>query len=215
MIQRPYLELLAGTRNRGKIREIQELLADLPITVRRLDDFPNIPTVDETGKTYEENSGLKALSYAKWSRLPTLADDSGLEVDALGGTPGPLSARYGGGLASDSDRIGKLLSALGQNQGGLRSARFVCCLTLAGWGLHQSASDGGPTILNVSKGNIEGRIAKEPTGVNGFGYDPVFVPNGYDATLAELPTAVKNRISHRAKALVAMRIFLDRWLKQT
>ena len=215
MTHRPYLELLAGTRNRGKIREIEELLADLPITVCRLDDFPNIPTVDETGKTYEENAGLKALNYAKWTRLHTLADDSGLEVDALGGMPGPLSARYGGDLASDSDRIGTLLSALGKNQGGLRSARFVCCLTLGGWGFHQSASDGAPTILNVSKGSIEGRIAKEPTGVNGFGYDPVFVPNGYDATLAELPTAVKNSISHRAKALVAMRIFLDCWLKQT
>ena len=215
MIHRPNLEVIAGTRNRGKIREIQQFLADLPITVRSLDDFPNIPAIDETGKTYEENSELKALTYAKWTRLSTLADDSGLEVDGLGGMPGPLSARYGGRLASDSDRIRKLLSALAQNPGGLRSARFVCCLTLAGWGLHQGASDAAPTVLNVSRGNIEGRIAKVPIGVNGFGYDPVFVPDGYDATLAELPTAVKNGISHRAKALVSMRIFLDRWLKQT
>jgi non-canonical purine NTP pyrophosphatase (RdgB/HAM1 family) len=215
MIHRPQLELLAGTRNRGKIREIQELLADLPITLRSLDDFPDIPTVDEVGNTYEENSGLKALGYAKWTRLPTLADDSGLEVDALGGMPGPLSARDGGDVASDIDRTRKLLLDLDQKQAGPRTARFVCCLTLVGWNLHQGASDGEPLILNVSRGEIEGQILKEPRGVNGFGYDPVFVPIGYEATLAELPTAVKNSISHRARALAAMRTFLERWLKQT
>jgi non-canonical purine NTP pyrophosphatase (RdgB/HAM1 family) len=215
MIHRPQLELLAGTRNRGKIREIQELLADLPITLRSLDDFPDIPTVDEVGNTYEENSGLKALGYATWTRLPTLADDSGLEVDALGGMPGPLSARDGGDVASDIDRTRKLLLDLDQKQAGPRTARFVCCLTLAGWNLHQGASDGEPLILNVSRGEIEGQIVKEPRGVNGFGYDPVFVPIGYEATLAELPTADKNSISHRARALAAMRTFLERWLRQT
>jgi XTP/dITP diphosphohydrolase len=215
MIHRAQLELLAGTRNRGKIREIQDLLADFPITVRSLDDFPDAPTVAEVGDSYEENSGLKALSYAKWTKLPTLADDSGLEVDAMGGMPGPLSARYGGDVASDSDRTRKLLSALDKKRAEPRTARFVCCLTLAGWDRHQSAGDDEPVILNVSKGQIEGQIAKEPRGMNGFGYDPVFVPIGYDATLAELPTSVKNSISHRAQALAAMRIFLERWLRQT
>lgn len=209
------LELLAGTRNRGKIREIQKLLADLPITLRTLDDFTDIPAVAEVGKTYEENSALKALTYANWTNLPTLADDSGLEVEALDGRPGPLSARYGGGVASDSERIQKLLSELEQKKTKLRAARFVCCLTLAGPGIQSSSNNVGAVILNVSSGTIDGQIATEPRGTNGFGYDPVFVPIGYDVTLAELPVAVKNRISHRAKALVQMRSFIERWLKQT
>lgn len=215
MIHRRPLELLAGTRNRGKIREIEELLADFPVALRSLDDFPDIPTVEEVGKTYEENSGLKALSYAKWTGLHTLADDSGLEVDALGGMPGPLSARYGGTGDSDGDRTRKLLVDLDQKKGEPRTARFVCCLTFAGSDIHERGSDGEPVILNVSRGTIEGVIAKEPRGANGFGYDPIFVPTSYTATLAELPPVVKNSISHRAKALTTMRTFLERWLKQT
>ncbi len=213
MMDSPQLELLTGTRNPGKILEIETLLRGLPVRVRNLADFPDIPTVDEVGKTYKENSALKALSYAKWTGLATLADDSGLEVDALGGLPGPLSARYGGDVASDSARTRKLLSALDQNQV-LRTARFVCCLTLAGWDFLQTERDDEPVILKMSMGKLEGRIAKEPRGLNGFGYDPVFVPIGHEVTLAELPEAVKNKISHRALALAEMRTFLEHWVSQ-
>jgi XTP/dITP diphosphohydrolase len=215
MTMRPQLELLAGTRNHGKIREIQKLLSNLPITLRSLDDFADIPTVEEVGTTYKENSALKALSYANWTKLPTLADDSGLEVHALDGMPGPFSARYGGDIASDCERIQKLLSELDQRDTKLRAARFVCYLTLAGPDVQSNSNNVGAVILNVSSGTIDGMIATEPRGTNGFGYDPVFVPIGYDVTLAQLPVAVKNRISHRAKALVDMRGFIERWLRQT
>ena len=214
MIDTPQLELVTGTRNPGKIREIKTLLGGLPVIVRSLTDFPDIPIVDEVGKTYEENSALKALTYAKWTGLATLADDSGLEVDALGGMPGPLSARYGGDFASDSDRTRKLLSALDQKSTEPRTARFFCCLTFAGWDHQRMLRNDEPVILKVSKGKIEGQIAKEPRGLSGFGYDPVFVPMGHEVTLAELPIAVKNRISHRAQALAAMRIFLEHWVRQ-
>jgi XTP/dITP diphosphohydrolase len=214
MIHRPQLELLAGTRNGGKIREIQDVLADLPIVVRSLTDVPEVPIVDEVGKTYEENSALKAFSYAKWTGFATLADDSGLEVDALDGMPGPFSARYGGDSASDNDRTRQLLSALNQKQTEPWTARFVCCLTLAGWGLPHSERIGEPVILKVSNGVIEGQITKQPRGLYGFGYDPVFVPIGHEMTFAELPTALKNRISHRAQALAAMRAFLEGWVRQ-
>ncbi len=209
------LELLAGTRNQGKIREIQQLLSDLPITLRSLDDFPDLPTVDEVGRTYVENSALKALSYANWTKLPALADDSGLEVDCLDGMPGLLSARYGGDIASDIERTQKLLSELDQKQDNPQTARFVCCLTLAEPSVQASANDGEAVILHVSSGIVEGEIATEPRGTNGFGYDPVFVPIGYALTFAELPVAVKNRISHRAKALAEMKSFIERWLRQT
>jgi XTP/dITP diphosphohydrolase len=215
MIYGPRFELLAGTSNSGKIREIQDVLADLPIVLRSFTDFPGIPIVDEVGKTYEENSALKALSYAKWTGLATLADDSGLEVNALDGMPGPFSARYGGDFASENDRTRLLLSALDQKQTEPRTAKFVCCLTLAGWDLPHSERIGEPVILKVSNGVIEGQIHKEPRGLNGFGYDPVFVPIGHEMTFAELPTALKNRISHRAQALAAMRAFLEVWLRQT
>ena len=209
-----HLEVVTGTRNPGKIREIQTLLRGLPVIVRSLTDFPNIPIVDEVGETYEENSALKALTYAKSTGLATLADDSGLEVDALGGMPGPLSARYGGHLASDSDRTTKLLVALDQKQDELRAARFVCCLTLAGWAPTEKERKAEPGILRVSKAILEGQIAKQPRGLNGFGYDPVFVPLGHKLSLAELPVAVKNRISHRAQAIASMRTFLERWVRQ-
>lgn len=214
MIDIPQLEVVTGTRNPGKIREIKTLLRGLPVIVRSLTDFPNIPMVDEVGETYEENSALKALTYAKATGLATLADDSGLEVDALGGMPGPLSARYGGDFASESDRTTKLLSALDQRQDESRTARFVCCLTLAGWAHPQNEGNDDPVILRISKAKIEGQIAKEPRGLNGFGYDPVFVPFGHELSLAELPVDVKNRISHRAQALAAMRTFLERWVRQ-
>jgi XTP/dITP diphosphohydrolase len=213
MIHSPSFELLVATGNPGKIREIQESLRDVPVRLRYLREFSNISLVEEVGETYEENAILKALSYSRQAGLCALADDSGLEVDALGGLPGVRSARYGGDGASDQERTEKLLTALAEHPGPERTARFVCCMALAGWPLKdaQSSSD-EPSVLHVCEGKCEGKIGVEPRGGNGFGYDPVFVPIGYDRTFAELPSLVKNGISHRARALAAMQDFLRRWI---
>jgi XTP/dITP diphosphohydrolase len=212
MIQSRNLEILVATRNRGKIVEIQEALSTLPVTLRYLDEFVGVSTVDEVGRTYEENAVLKALGYSRQTGLYALADDSGLEVDALGGMPGVFSARFGGDQASDHQRIEKLLKLLSVSYQ-QRTARFVCCMALAGFdpkgGLVEKDE---PQLLNVTEARCEGVVATAVRGTNGFGYDPVFVPAGYDATFAELPTTVKSAISHRALALAAMREFLDRWL---
>lgn len=215
MLQSQTAELLLGTRNVGKVREIQNLLSDLPLRLRSLEDFPDIPEVDEVGKTYEDNSTLKALTYAKLSRLPTLADDSGLEVDALDGLPGPMSARFVGEHASDDDRIKKLLLMLKQRGSVHRSARFVCCLTLAVPNIRDSGIDENTEIIQVFKGELRGEITCPPRGSNGFGYDPIFVPTGFAETLGELPTETKNRISHRAKALAQLKSFLAARIRQT
>lgn len=208
------IEILVGTRNQGKVREIQELLKGLPFELRNLTEFPELPEIEEVGRTYEQNSNLKALSYARLTKLPTLADDSGLEVDGLGGMPGPLSARFGGPGASDCERIQKLLSALSEKNAQPRTARFVCCLTLAGWE-HEKDDYRDPSVLKVTRGELEGEIISEPRGCNGFGYDPIFVPAGFVATLGELPLHVKNSASHRAKALAQMREFLVHWIGPT
>lgn len=207
-------ELLVGTRNKGKVREIQKMLEGLPFKLRSLSEFPEIPEVEEVGRTYEQNSTLKALTYANLTQLPTLADDSGLEVYALGGIPGPLSARFSGPLASDAERTQKLLSALDQKNPEARTARFVCCLTLAGWDQDETGNR-EPLVLKVTRAELEGEITSEPRGGNGFGYDPIFVPRGFNATLGELPVEVKNRISHRANALAQMRDFLVGWIRPT
>lgn len=208
MIHRPRLEVLIATGNPGKIREIRESLRALPLKLRYLEEFPDISPVEEVGQTYKENAILKTLRYSKHEGVCALADDSGLEVDALGGIPGVLSARYGGDHASDQERTEKLLMALSPHHGQARTARFVCCMALAGWPLGSQASSDDPRLLHVSEGKCEGLIVKEPRGNNGFGYDPVFVPTGYDRTFAELPAEIKNVISHRAQALAAMREFL-------
>jgi XTP/dITP diphosphohydrolase len=215
MSQASVHHLLAGTRNAGKIAEIRMMLRDLPIKLANLIDFPKLPTPDETGLTYQDNAQIKALAYAAWTRMPTLADDSGLEVDGLDRRPGVLTARFGGDHASDVDRIQKLLGELENKSNQARAARFVCCLTLAGWVMNQDTQVAKPVVLGVTRGEIEGVIAAEPRGTNGFGYDPIFVPNGYSQTMAELPTSTKNMISHRAKALVAMKKVIEHWIRQT
>ena len=212
----PALELLIATHNRGKIRELQQALRELPITLRYLNEFPAVATVDETGQTYEQNAILKALGYANQTGIYALGDDSGLEVDALGGKPGVRSARYGGENVSDNFRTQKLLSELTPYQDPGRKARFVCCMAFAGWRSPGIDSQTTPArILNVSAGTCEGVIAQEPRGVGGFGYDPIFIPRGYDETFGELSKDVKARLSHRAKALAAMREFLISFVKQT
>jgi XTP/dITP diphosphohydrolase len=210
------LELLIATTNPGKILEIQAAFADLPLRVRSLDDFPHISPVEEVGATYEENATLKALKYASQTRLCTIADDSGLEVNALGGLPGVFSARYGGAEASDEERTKKLLGELAEKGSPQRGARFVCCIALAGWKVSGPSSVvENPTVLNLSRGECAGYIAEEARGNQGFGYDPVFVPEGYNASFAELPADIKGSISHRASALWTTREFLKHWIAQT
>ena len=196
------LNLLVGTQNAGKRREYQDLLAELPLQwvspqEAGLDTFEP----EETGTTFEENARLKALAYARAADMPALADDSGLEVDALDGAPGIYSARYGGPGATDADRYVKLLKALEAVPEAQRGARFVCVVALA-W------PDGR---LYTARGTLEGRIGHAPQGTFGFGYDPIFVlPDGRH--LAELPAGEKHTISHRGAALAAFKPTLLRVL---
>ena len=192
--------LLLATSNEGKARELCEILSDLPISLLTLRDVPHVDPVVEAGSTFEENASLKAAGYATQTGLLTLADDSGLEVDALRGAPGVQSARYAGGSASDAERIQKLLAALRLVGESERSARFVSAVVIA---------NGEGALLNTSVGKCEGRIALSPRGIGGFGFDPVFVPTGYDLTLAELKPETKNQISHRANALAKTRAYLQ------
>lgn len=182
--------LLVATHNPGKIREYRDLLADLPIAVTWLDQQGVTHEVDETGTTFVENASLKAAEYAALTGLWTWADDSGLEVDALNGEPGVYSARYGGPGLSDRDRYLRLLARLRDIPPAARTARFRCVVAIA--------APGGP-VYSV-EGVVEGMIVDEPRGDLGFGYDPVFFMPEHNATMAELLPAVKNRISHRARA---------------
>jgi XTP/dITP diphosphohydrolase len=208
------LQLLIATTNRGKLAEIHSAFGGLPITVRRLDEFPDILPVEEVSETYQQNATLKALCYSRQTGLFALADDSGLEVDALEGGPGPLSARFGGEL-SDTQRNQKLLSVLAPYPMSKRTARFVCSMVFAGWPLDEAhCPEADPRVLAVTEGTCEGNIADGPRGHNGFGFDPVFVPSRYKYTFAELSSQIKNEISHRAKALAAMRLFLESWLSK-
>jgi XTP/dITP diphosphohydrolase len=195
-------ELLIATRNEGKTREFASLLGTAPLRVRSLAEFPHAPEVEETGVTFAENASLKARAYACATGLWTLADDSGLEVDALGGAPGVFSARYGG-LPTDVARTARLLEELALTNDPERRARFVCVIALA-----LPPSD----RLHLFEGTCEGRIARAPRGPNGFGYDPVFIPDGYEQTFGELPDQTKARLSHRSRALQQTMAFLRRLL---
>lgn len=194
--------LLVATRNPGKMREYRQLLADWPGSLISLDDAGVTDEVAETGDTFLANARLKASEYARLSGCLTISDDSGLEVDALGGAPGVHSARYGGAAcASDGDRVELLLSNLAGVPWERRSARFRCCTAIAG--------PGGPALSTVV-GSIAGMIQYEPMGEHGFGYDPVFYLPSYSRTIAELPPEDKNRISHRADAARKARRILNR-----
>jgi XTP/dITP diphosphohydrolase len=193
-------ELLIATRNAGKVVEFSRLLRGLPVSTRGLADFPDLCEVEESGETFEENATIKARAYAGLTGLPTLADDSGLSVDALGGAPGVRSARYAGPSATDAERNALLLSELNATRDPERRARFVCVLALF------RPSDG---FLKLFKGTCEGRIGHEPRGAGGFGYDPIFIPAGHSQSLGELPPDIKDRISHRAVALRALKSFLS------
>ncbi len=184
------MDLLLGTHNKGKLREYKALLAEASVNLLMLDDVGlSAFDVEETGNTFEANAALKAQAYANASRLPAMADDTGLEVDALGGRPGVYSARYG---SSDRERCEKLLAELANVPDDERTARFVCVIAVA-----QPQTD---KLLTV-RGTVEGRISQAIGGGNeGFGYDAVFIPDGYDVTWSAIPLAEKNRISHRGVA---------------
>ena len=194
------MKILIATRNEGKRREYMELLSNADLAQRSidwltLDDAGIQAEVEEMGDTFEENARLKAVTYARLSGLLTLADDSGLVVDALGGAPGVQSARYAGPGASDADRYRKLLREMQGVPTQDRSARFICVVALC--------TPGGEVY--VAEGRVEGRIAYEPRGTHGFGYDPIFYIPGLRMTLAQAGPEIKNRISHRARALEAIK----------
>ena len=194
------MKLVLATRNQGKVREIGEILKDENgIELLSLRNYPDAPDVVEDGKTYEENAIKKATALAEHTGHLTIADDSGLAVDALDGAPGVHSARYAGEDASDENRIVKLLDALQDVPDDQRSGRFVCAVAIA-----EPVDQ-----VQVVRGVCEGRIIRTPRGTAGFGYDPIFVPVGYAKTFAELGDEIKNQISHRAKALDEARKLLS------
>jgi XTP/dITP diphosphohydrolase len=186
--------LLVATLNPGKLREFSAALVPAGIEVLGLDSLEQRPQIDETGATFEENARLKAEGYSRCTDLVVLADDSGLEVDALGGAPGVISARYGGPGLDDEARNRKVLEALEGLEPERRTARFRCVLALA---------DRGVTLA-AFEGVIEGRILASPRGQNGFGYDPLFFHPPSGCTTAELSTAQKQRVSHRGQAIAAL-----------
>ena len=190
------MQLIVATRNTHKTREIAQILGS-DLAVRDLSAHPEISEITENGTSFEENAKLKAITVSKKLRGLVIADDSGLEVEALGGAPGIHSARYAGANASDKEKIAKLLRQLAKvdAKSDQRSARFCCVLAVA--------RDG--RIVAMVEGVVEGEIAERPRGSHGFGYDPIFIPDGFEETFAEMPEKLKNNISHRAKAIRKLR----------
>jgi XTP/dITP diphosphohydrolase len=195
------IELVVATRNRHKTREIQHILGP-EFKVRDLEAHPEVSEIRESGTSFEENAKLKALAASRQLPALVIADDSGLEVNVLGGAPGTYSARYAGANATDKDKIDKLLRELARvraKEDG-RRARFRCVVALARNG----------NLLGIFEGIVEGKIADQVRGDSGFGYDPIFIPQGTEQTFGELPAKVKNAISHRAKAIHALAARLRR-----
>jgi XTP/dITP diphosphohydrolase len=197
-------ELVVATGNAGKLREFRELLAELPVSLRSLAEFPHV-ALPEEGNDYIANAIAKARAVAAATGRAAIADDSGIEVDALAGRPGPHSARYGGPGLDDAGRVALLLRELAARESGGRGARFVCIAALA--------TPGG--AVATARGECPGEILAAPRGSGGFGYDPVFLARGERAAMAELPAARKNEISHRALALRALRPAIERALAPT
>jgi XTP/dITP diphosphohydrolase len=193
-------KLLIATNNAGKLHEYRILLKGVPFDLVSLSDVGIQTSVAEVGESFEENARLKAQTLAEESQLLTLADDSGLEVDALGGEPGVMSARYAGENATDTDRINYLLARLTDVPEGKRTARFRCVIAIA-------RPDGRTEICS---GECQGFITLEPRGEHGFGYDPIFFFPELGKTMAELPVDIKNRVSHRGQAAKKARRLLYR-----
>lgn len=196
------MQIVLATRNQHKKQELVALLDGMDITIRTVDDFPDAPDVVEDGETCEANAMKKAVEIARYTGLPAVADDTGLEVDALGGRPGAFAARYAGEQASYEDNWRKLLQELQGVPAENRGARFVTVAAIA--------FPAGQTFS--VKGALEGFIAEEPAGSRGFGYDPVFFLPEYRQTLAQLSPDVKNRISHRARAFTQAKTLLQQMM---
>jgi XTP/dITP diphosphohydrolase len=194
----PHIAL--ATKNPGKIKEILSICRDWPLEwiVNSPDDGRTFPDVEETGQTYEENAHLKAVETARALSLPAIADDSGIEVDALGGAPGPRSARFAGEDATDAENLQLLIARVRDVPEEDRTARYVC-MAVCAW-------PDGRTVQ--ASGVCEGRLILEPRGTGGFGYDPVFVPQGETRTMAELDPDEKDLISHRGRAFRALGVVL-------
>lgn len=204
------IRLLMATTNQGKVRELEALLAEPRVELVSLRDAaPADFEVEETGVTFEENAWIKASAACRATGLPALADDSGLEVDALGGRPGVYSARYAGAGAGDEANNRLLLEELADVPDERRTARFVAALSFA------EPTLGEPARVAEARGVIEGRIQRAPRGAGGFGYDPLFEPFEFPGrTTAEMTREEKNRISHRARAVEQLRGALARWLDE-
>jgi XTP/dITP diphosphohydrolase len=185
-----------ATRNSGKLREVQNLFLSYGISLIGLEHFPEIGEIEETGNSFEDNAILKAKTVFNLLRMPVLADDSGLSVQQLDGRPGVHSARYAGEQANDQLNNAKLINEL-QTFPAPHPAKYVCCAVYY---------DGATPAVSI--GEAHGQIIIEPRGSGGFGYDPYFVPEGYDCTMAELPLDEKNKISHRGKAFLALQEML-------
>jgi XTP/dITP diphosphohydrolase len=193
-------KLLLATTNPGKVREIVDVLSGLPLDLVTLSDYPGIPAPLETGHTFEENARAKARYYASATAQLTVAEDSGLEIDALDGAPGVESARWGGPGTTYAQKFALIQEALRSRGSPESPARFVCALALARAG----------HVLFEARGTIEGRIAQTPQGEGGFGYDPIFFYPPLNRTLAEVEAHQKAAVSHRGKAFRALREFLER-----
>ena len=200
----PKDQILLATANAGKVREILDVLGDLPVKIRRLSEFPGLPEAVESGVTFEDNAAIKAMHYARLTGIVTLAEDSGIEIDALGGAPGIYSARFSGGHGDDAANNAKVIELLHGVPEEQRTGRFRCvCVT--------ASADG---VIAKAEGTIEGRILDELRGSGGFGYDPLFFVPELGCTTAELPREQKNRISHRGKALRAIKPQIEDWLRR-
>lgn len=196
------MQIVLATRNQHKKQELVALLGGMDVTIRTLDEFPDAPDVVEDGETCEANAMKKAVEIARYTGLPAVADDTGLEVDALGGRPGAFAARYAGEHASYEDNCRKLLNELQGIPVEKRGARFVTVAAIA--------FPDGKTLS--AKGVLEGVIAEEAVGSGGFGYDPVFILPEFRQTLAQLPPEMKNRISHRARAFTQAKTLLQQMM---
>ncbi len=186
--------IVVATGNQHKVNEYRELMADQKVELRSLADYPDFPEVEENGATFRENAAIKALAACKYCDVPAFADDSGVEIEALNGAPGIFSARY---APTDKERIARVLRELEGKDN--RRARFVCAIAIAANG----------EVIETFEGVVEGTLLTEPRGTDGFGYDPLFVPDGYDQTFAEMDGALKNKISHRARAFAKALEFVE------
>jgi XTP/dITP diphosphohydrolase len=213
--------LLLASANQGKLRELRTILDGLPVELVGLTEvgLGDPPVVEETGDTFLENALIKARAYAAWSGLAAVADDSGLEVDALGGAPGVRSARYAGAGAGDQANLDKLLAALAGVPPQRRTARFRCAAVLVdpSWGSGGLEERSGSPPEGRGEWHAEaaweGRVLDAPRGTGGFGYDPVFLPDGWDRTSAEVDQATKDAVSHRGQAFRALRPAIEAWAR--